>query len=113
MRARLCLDELQSRSDGVGCGVSRSAEQAVRLAHFYEHGAEIVALCQRFTNFFLRHFLSEFHHGFDHVVHVVVILRINDLAFADVEAGFFGCRVEFLRSSDEDNIKDAVRCQSC
>ena len=45
--ARCRLDQLQSRTYRICGGIGRTAQQAVRIPHLYQHRTEIVRLLQR------------------------------------------------------------------
>ena len=109
MRALLRLDQLQCRTDGVGGGVGRAAEQRVGLAHLDEHGAEIVALGQRGAAVFLRHLaLAQLDHLCDHLIHTGVGGRVDDLGLGDVEAAL-GCgSLDLVDIADEDDVHQIV-----
>ena len=94
--ARLALDQLQRRANGIRGGVSRAAEQTVSLAHLYQHRTEVVALGKRFAALLVCHFaLAQFYHFSGHFVHAVISLRVEKLRTGDIETAvssrFFDC----------------------
>ena len=113
VRALLRLDQLQSRTDGIGGGVGRAAEQRVGLAHLDEHGAEIVALGQRGAAVFLRHLaLAQLDHLCDHLIHAGIGGRVDDLGLGDVEAAL-GCgSLDLVDIADEDDVHQIVLDQA-
>ena len=100
----LGLDQLQSGSYGVCGGIGGAAQQAVGLAHLYEHGAEVVALQQVCLAVFGAHLaLAQSDHGVDHFVHAFIGCGIDDLCAFDVEASF-GCGLlDLIHNTDKDN----------
>ena len=109
MRALLRLDELQRRTDSVGSGIGRAAEQCVGLAHLDEHGAEIVALGECLAAVFLGHLaLAQLDHLCDHLVHAGIGGRIDDLGLGNVEAALFGCGLDLVDIADEDDVHQIV-----
>ena len=103
--ARLGLDELQRGTDGIGGGVGGAAEQAVGLAHLDEHGAEVVALLERGAALVGGHLaLAQLDHLLDHRVHALVILGVDDLGAADVEADVLGHNGDLLGVADEHGL---------
>ena len=113
VRALLRLDQLQSRTDRIGGGVGRAAEQRVGLAHLDEHGAEIVALGQRGAAVFLRHFaLAQLDPLCDHLIHTGVGGRVDDLGLGNVEAAL-GCgSLDLVDIADEDDVHQIVLDQA-
>ena len=108
MCARFCFDQLEGRSDGVRSRIRRSSEQAVGLAHLYEHGPEIVAVRREFSGVFLGELaLAEFYHLCDHFVKAFVVRRVDDLAPGKIIAALFGSLFEFRLAADEDDLQNA------
>ena len=111
--AGLGLDELQRGTHGVRRGIGRAAEQAVRLAHLNEHGAEVVALLQRRAALIGRHLaLAQLDHLLDHGVHVVVSLGIDDLRAADIEADLFRRLRDRIGIADQNRLKEVTGQQA-
>ena len=109
MRALLRLDQLQRRTDSVGSGIGRAAEQCVGLAHLDEHGAEIIALGECLAAVFLGHLaLAQLDHLCDHLVHAGIGGRIDDLGLGNVEATLFGCGLDLVDIADEDDVHQIV-----
>ena len=82
---------MQSGTDGISGGVGGAAQQSVGVAHLHQHGAEVVGLHQSGTALLLGHLaLAQFHHGGDHLVHVLEGGGIDDLGAANVEADLLG-----------------------
>ena len=103
--AWLGLDELQRGTDRVGRGVGSAAEQAVGLAHLDEHGAEVVALLERGAALVGGHLaLAQLDHLVDHLVYAVVILGVDDLGTADVEADVLSGGGNLIGVADEHGL---------
>ena len=114
MCARLGLDQLQSRTNGVSGGVGSAAEQSVSLAHLNEHGAEVVALGQCSAAVFLAHLaLAELYHLSYHSVHLRVGSRVDDLHALDIEAALCSSSLYLVNIADQDGIHQAVLLQAC
>ena len=111
--ARLRLDQLQRRTDGIRGGIGRAAQQAVGNAHMNQHGTEIVGLLQRGAALFLGHLaLAQRHHLLDHLLHALIGLRIDDPRAADIEAGFLGGGLDLLLVADQDGFQEGCRQQA-
>ena len=101
------LDELQRGTDRVGRGVGSAAEQAVGLAHLDEHGAEVVALLERGAALVDGHLaFAQLDHLVDHLVHAVVILGVDDLGTADVEADVLSGGGNLIGVADEHSLRE-------
>ena len=109
MRAFLRLDQLQRRTDGIGGGIGRAAEQCVGLAHLDKHGAEIIALGECLAAVFLRHLaLAQFDHLLNHFVHAGIGCRVDDLGLCNVEAALFCCGLNLVNIADENDVHQIV-----
>ena len=109
MRAFLRLDQLQRRTDGIGSGIGRAAEQCVGLAHLDKHGAEIIALGECLAAVFLRHLaLAQFDHLLNHFVHAGIGCRVDDLGLCNVEAALFCCGLNLVNIADENDVHQIV-----
>ena len=114
MCARLGLDKLECRTDSVCCRVCRSAEQAVCLAHLNEHCSKIVSFEECCSAFVGCHFaLAQLDHSLDHLFHSVVVLRIDDLGFADIKATFFSCSLDCVNISYKHYSHEILCKESC
>ena len=104
------LDDLQSRTDRIGCGIGCAAEQAVRNTHLDQHSAEIVTLLKDRKSLLGSHALalSEFAEAVNHLVHFIIILRINDLCPTDIVACFFSCMLHFVGLAQKNRSQEAA-----
>ena len=109
MGAGLGLDQLQSRTDGVGGGVGRAAQQGVGLAHLDEHGAEVVGLLQGGGAVLGAHLaLAELDHLFDHGVELGVVLGVDYLKTLNVEAALGGRSLDLVDVADQHGGEEAA-----
>ena len=108
--AGFCLDDLQSRTDCVCSGIGCAAEQAVSNAHLDQHSAEIVTLLEDRKSLLGSHALalSEFAEAVNHLVHFIIILRINDLCPTDIVACFFSCMLHFVGLAQKNRSQEAA-----
>ena len=114
MCALLGLDKLECRTNGVGGGVGRAAEQAVCDAHLNEHGAEVVALKESCAAILCAHLaLAQCYHFLDHCVHALVGGGINDLKAVNIKAALFGSSLDLIDIADEDRGQETVLLQAC
>ena len=98
------LDDLQSRTNCISCGICGTAEQAVRNAHLYKHSSEIVSLredrsCLLGSHSFALSDLAECIHD---VIHLFIILGVDDDRSADVVAVFLGHAGDLIRIAQKD-----------
>ena len=113
MRAGLGPDELQRGADGVCRGVGSAAEQGVGHAHLHEHRAEVVSLLQQLAALFGRHLaLAKSDHRIDHLVHLIVGQRVDDLQAFDIEAALRGRGLDLFHVADEHRGEEAVLLQA-
>ena len=106
------LDDLQSRTDSISCGIGCAAEQAVSNTHLDQHGSEIVALLKDRKSLLGSHAfaLSELAEAGNHLIHFLIIFRINDLGTTNVVAGLFCCILNFIFLAEKDRGQEAA-CQ--
>ena len=113
MCARLGLDELERRTNGISGGVGSAAEQSVSLAHLDEHGAEVVALGQCSAAVLLAHLaLAELYHLGYHGIHLRIGCRIDDLHALDIKAALCSSSLNSLYVADQDGVHQAVLLQA-
>ena len=109
MRAFLGLDQLQSGADGISGGVGSAAQQAVSLAHLYQHGAEVVALEQVGLALLGGHLaLAQLNHLCNHFIHLGIGLGINDLYALDIKAALLGSGLNLGHVANQDNLHNAL-----
>ena len=109
MCARLGLDQLKCRTNGVCGGVSSTAEQCVSLAHLDEHGAEVVALCQICADGLHVHLaLAQVEHGLSHLVHLRIGSRVDDLGAGDVEAARCSRCLDLVDIADQNDVHQLI-----
>ena len=111
--AGLGFDQLQSGANGVSGGVGCAAQQAVSLAHLYQHGAEVVALQQRLLALLSSHLaLAQLYHGVHHFVHALVGFGVQDLGAVDTAAIGVSSLFYGLHIADQHNIHDVAAQQT-
>ena len=109
MCALLGLDQLQSRTDGVGGGVGSAAQQAVCLAHLHQHGAEVVGLLQQggaLLSGLLA--LAQLHHGADHLIETGVVLRVDDLGSGNIKVTGGGSSLALCLVAHHNDLQHAL-----
>ena len=109
MCTRLGLNQLQSRTNGISGGVGSAAQQSVSLAHLYQHGAEVVALCQICLDGIHVHLaLAQLKHLLCHLIEFSVVCRINDGSLLDVKTALCSSSLYFVNAADEDNVHQVI-----
>ena len=109
MRTLAGLDELERRTNGIGGGVGRAAEQRVRLAQLYEHRAEIVALGERGAAVLFGHLaLAQLDHFRHHLIHAVIGRGVDDGRLADAEIALFRGSLDLSFITDEDDVHQVL-----
>ena len=114
MCTRLGLNQLQSRTNGISSRISSAAQQSISLTHLYQHGAEVIALCQVCLDGIHVHLaLAQIKHGLCHLFHLRIGCRINDSCTGNIKVSSCSSVLYFLFSTDQDNIHQVILQQAC
>ncbi len=111
--SRLGLHQLEGGTHGVGGGVGRAAQQAVRLAHGHQHGAEVVGLLQGLPALLRGHLaLPKLHHLLHHLVHTLVGGGVQHLDVLHVQALPLGGGQDLLPVAHQDGGEEGAGQQA-
>ena len=113
--ARLCFDDLECRTNGVGRGAARAGYFAVGVAVFYHQTAQIERVFGFLLGFFVGHafVFAQFVQQIGVNRHFRVSFGIDDGGFANVFQSFVGSHgVNFVGIANEDEFGRLVGQQA-